>query len=89
MANHPSAEKRNRQRIIRTEGNRSVKGAVRTAVKKARLAIAGGDLKGASEQVALASRALAKAAAKRIIHPGSASRTTSRIQSQLAAISKA
>ena len=30
MANHPSAEKRNRQRIRRTERNRSVKGAVRT-----------------------------------------------------------
>lgn len=89
MANHPSAEKRNRQRIVQTEANRSVKGAVRTAVKKARQAIESGDQKAATEQVAAASRALAKAAAKRIIHPSSASRTTSRIQSQLSAIAKA
>jgi small subunit ribosomal protein S20 len=89
MANHPSADKRNRQRIVRTEANRSVKGSVRTAVKKARVAIAQGDEKAAAEQVALASKALAKAASKRIVHPGSASRTTSRIQSQLHAMRKA
>ena len=34
MANHASAEKRNRERIRRTERNRSIKGAVRTALKK-------------------------------------------------------
>jgi small subunit ribosomal protein S20 len=89
MANHPSAEKRNRQRIVQTDANRSVKGAVRTAVKKARLAIAQGDAQAASAPVAQASLALAKAASKRIIHPGSAARTTSRIQSQLHAIRKA
>jgi len=89
MANHPSAEKRNRQRVVRTEANKSVKGAVRTAVKKARLAIAKGDATSASEQVSLASRALARAASKRIVHKGAAARTTSRIQSQLAALSKA
>jgi len=89
MANHPSADKRNRQRIVKTEANRSVKGAVRTAVKKARLAIAQGDAQAAAEPVALASKALARAASKGIVHPGSASRTTSRIQSQLHAIRKA
>jgi small subunit ribosomal protein S20 len=89
MANHPSAEKRNRQRIVQTDANRSVKGAVRTAVKKARVAIAQGDAQAASEPVAQASLALAKAASKRVIHPGSAARTTSRIQSQLHAIRKA
>ena len=88
MANHPSAQKRNRQRIVRTEANRSVKGAVRTAVKKARLAIAQGDHKLATEQVASASRALARAASKRIIHEGNAARTTSRIQAQLHALQK-
>lgn len=89
MANHPSAEKRNRQRINRTEANKSVRGAVRTAVKKARQAIASGDANAASEQVAAASRALARAASKRIVHQGAASRTTSRIQSQLDALRKA
>ena len=89
MANHPSAEKRNRQRIIATESNRSVKGAVRTAVKKARQAIAQGDPNAASEPVAAASRALARAASKNVMHVGAAARTTSRIQSQLHALRKA
>ena len=40
MANHPSAEKRNRQRIKRTDRNRAAKSAVRTLVKRVRTAIA-------------------------------------------------
>jgi len=47
MANHPSAEKRNRQRIVRTERNRRVKGAVRTRWKKARAAVTSTGAKGA------------------------------------------
>ena len=62
MANHPSAEKRNRQRIESTNRNRAVKSAVRTAVKKARTAIAGGDSKKAADPVKAASQALARAA---------------------------
>jgi small subunit ribosomal protein S20 len=89
MANHPSAEKRNRQRVKRTEANKSIKGAVRTAVKKARQAIAQGDVKTATEQVSQASRALARASSKRIVNKGMASRTTSRIQSQLDGLRKA
>lgn len=39
MANHASAEKRNRQRIVRTERNRSGKSELRTELKKARTAV--------------------------------------------------
>jgi len=39
MANHASAEKRNRQRIKRTARNRAAKSTLRSAVKKARTAI--------------------------------------------------
>ena len=39
MANHASAEKRNRQRITKTERNRAGKSALRTDLKKARTAI--------------------------------------------------
>ncbi len=39
MANHASAEKRNRQRIKRTARNRAAKSAIRTEVKKARTTI--------------------------------------------------
>lgn len=84
MANHPSAEKRNRQRVVRTERNRAAKSTVRTAVKKARSAIATGDKTSAKTSVAEASKALATAAKKGVLHKRTASRTTSRIQSALA-----
>lgn len=86
MANHASAEKRNRQRIKRTVKNRAVTSSVRTAVKKARSAIAGGDAKAAQATVKAASLALAKAASKGVVHPRAASRVTSRIESALAKI---
>ena len=83
MANHPSAEKRNRQRIVRAQRNRSTLSALRTAVKQARQAIAGGAAEGARERVGQASRALAKAAQKGVIRPQTAARTTSRIHKAL------
>lgn len=83
MANHASAEKRNRQRIERTNRNRAVKSAVRTAVKKARAAIAGDPGKAAG-QVSTAVKALARAASKGVIPARSASRVTSRIEAALA-----
>jgi small subunit ribosomal protein S20 len=84
MANHPSAEKRNRQRVVRTERNKAAKSTVKTAVKQARSTIASGDKKSAREDVHAATKALAKAAKKGVLHPKTASRTTSRIQSALA-----
>ena len=74
MANHASAEKRDRQRVKRTERNRSVKGAVRTFVKKARtvLATAGAKKADAVVAVGIASRSLDKAASKGVVHPKTA-----------------
>jgi small subunit ribosomal protein S20 len=83
MANHPSAEKRNRQRLKRAERNKGVRSAVRSAVKKARAAIADGDAGAAKNEVRAAVRALARAASKGIVHVKAASRTTSRIESAL------
>ena len=79
MANHPSAEKRNRQRIVRTERNRALKSALRTTVKKARAAISAGDVKLAKPLVAAAESALARAASKGVIAKKSASRVTARL----------
>jgi len=87
MANHASAAKRNRQRIQRTERNRAVRSAVRSTVKKARAALQSGDHSVAAEQVTMASRALAKAVSKGVLHRNTAARTTSRIQSALAKLS--
>lgn len=89
MANHPSAEKRNRQRIVRTDRNRAATSALRTALKKARAAVAGGDAAKAKGSVATAEKALARAASKGVIHPRTAARTTSRIAKALAKSAKA
>jgi small subunit ribosomal protein S20 len=83
MAHHPSAEKRNRQRLVATERNTSVRSAVRTAVKKARIALGEGDAKAAEASVKLASQALAKAARKGVVHSRTASRKAGRIQAAL------
>jgi small subunit ribosomal protein S20 len=82
MANHPSAEKRNRQRVKRTLRNKGITSAVRTTLKKARSAIASGD-KAAAEKVREAVSALSKAASKGALHKKAASRTTARIRGAL------
>jgi small subunit ribosomal protein S20 len=78
MANIKSAEKRNRQRIKREAANRVVRGSTRTAVKKARLAIATND-PNAAEYVRLAEAALDKAASKGVLHSNNASRRKGRL----------
>lgn len=78
MANHPSAEKRNRQRIVRTERNRAAKSAVRTKLKAARAAIAA-DGTTAAAPVLTAIKALDRAAAKGVIHSKTASRKKARL----------
>lgn len=89
MANHPSAEKRNRQRVVRTERNRAAKSALRGTVKKARAAVTAGDAAKAKAGVGNAEKALARAASKGLIHPRTAARTTARIAKALAKSAKA
>jgi small subunit ribosomal protein S20 len=83
VANHPSAEKRNRQRIKRTDRNRAAKSAVRTLVKRVRLAIASKDKAAAKAALVTAVKALDKAATKGVVHDKAASRTVSRLSSQV------
>jgi small subunit ribosomal protein S20 len=79
VANHPSAEKRNRQRITRTERNRAQRSTVRTLVKKVRDAILAKDLAGAKSALATAIVALDKASTKGVLHARTASRRISRL----------
>jgi small subunit ribosomal protein S20 len=88
MANHASADKRNRQRITRTARNRSSRANVRTIVKKARTAIEGGDAAKAKDPVLTAAKALAKAASKGTVNKKTASRVTSRISAALSKLSR-
>jgi small subunit ribosomal protein S20 len=82
MANHASAEKRNRQRVQRTERNRAAKSALRTTVKKARLALKGTPQE-ATELVTAAVSALDRAASKGKIPAKRASRVKSRLAAAL------
>ncbi len=79
MATHPSAEKRNRQRITRTDRNRSVKTQYRTLVKKVREAVANGDHAAATTALKEAIPALDAAVTKGVLHRSSASRSISRL----------
>ena len=79
MANHPSAEKRNRQRIVRTNRNRAVLSAVRSHVKALRAAIKSSDKAAAKKALAVAVSALDRAASKGVIHRKAASRRIARL----------
>ena len=83
MANHPSAEKRNRQRIKRTIRNRAVKSSVRTHVKNVRAAIEAKDAKTAKEALKAATVAIDKASTKGVMAKETASRTVSRLSAQV------
>jgi small subunit ribosomal protein S20 len=86
VANHPSAEKRNRQRIKRTDRNRAAKSAVRTIVKRVRTALAAKDKAAATTALKSAVVALDKAATKGVVHEKAASRTISRLSAQVHAL---
>ena len=86
MANHKSAEKRNRQNAKRNARNRFVRSTVRTTIKKVRASVeVTASTEGASpdEAKALLVAAMKKidqAAAKGVIHKNQASRRISRLQ---------
>lgn len=83
MANHPSAEKRNRQRIVRTARNRAINSSVRTLVKRVRTALHAKDKEAASIALKAATKALDKAATKGAVHSKAASRTIARLSAQV------
>jgi small subunit ribosomal protein S20 len=87
MATHASAEKRNRQRITRTERNNALKSHVRKALKQAREAVA----QGSSEAAALVKGVhtlLDSAASKNVLPSKRASRLKSRLSLALAKTAK-
>ena len=88
MANHPSAEKRNRQRQKRINRNRAVSSTVRTLVKRVRTALHAKDKAAATTALHAATVALDKAATKGVVHPKAASRTISRLSAQVHGLSK-
>lgn len=79
MANHKSAEKRNRQNKIRNARNTHIRSTMRTYVKKVRTAVAEGDRENAQILLEKAVPCIDKAASKGVIHKATASRKISRL----------
>ena len=86
MANIKSQIKRNKQTLKRHERNKSVKSALRTAVRKFREAVVSGDKDAATALGRDASRMLDKAASKGIIHKNQAANRKSSIGKQSATL---
>lgn len=79
MANTKSAQKRNRQALKRRARNQAVRTQVKSAVKKAREALASKDPARAQEALRAATRTLDKAASKGVLHKKNASRRIARL----------
>lgn len=86
MANVESAKKRIRQTERRTQRNRHVRSTVRGCVKAVREAIKASDKKAAQSAFAEASRRIDMAVSKGVYHRNTASRSISRLASQIAAL---
>ena len=68
-----------RKAVVRRERNRSARSALRTVIKRARLAAAGTDPAAAAEAVKVASKKLDQSATKHLIHKNAAARLKSRL----------
>ena len=86
MANIKSQIKRNKQNHAAHERNKSVKSALKTAVRKFREAADSGDADQAKKAAADASRALDKAASKGVIHKNQAANRKSALNKQAASL---
>jgi small subunit ribosomal protein S20 len=79
VANHPSAEKRQRQSVKREARNRTVRTRVRTETKKMRKAIESGDQGAMKAQLGQTMKQLGKAASKGVLKKKTASRRIGRL----------
>ena len=79
VANHKSAEKRNRQNKVRNARNTHIRSTMRSYIKKIRIAIAEGDFNTAKTLLEKTVPYIDKAASKGVIHKATASRKISRL----------
>jgi small subunit ribosomal protein S20 len=87
MANHPSAEKRHRQTLIRTATNRSRVSRIRTFVKKVETAIATGDKDAARAAFKAAEPEMQRGVTKGVLHKNTVARKLSRLSAGIKALS--
>ncbi len=79
MANHKSAEKRNRQAQVRRQRNRANRSKMKTAIKNLNEAIESGNVEEAKTALSTAVPVIAKTASKGTIPKKNASRKISRL----------
>ena len=79
MANHKSAEKRNRQAQARRLRNRANRSRMKTAIRNLNTAIEGGNVEEAKAALAATVPVIAKTASKGTVHRKNASRKISRL----------
>lgn len=83
MANIKSAKKRIKVIETKTLRNRMIKSALKTAIKKFEVAIAGGNAEEAKTTFVGAVKALDMAASKGVVHKNKAARSKSRLSAKL------
>ncbi len=89
MAQHASALKRHRQSEKRRVRNKALKTQLRHAVRTVRASVDEKNATQAATTLATASRALAKAATKGVVHPNAAARKIARLSRAVNALPRA
>jgi len=79
VANHKSAEKRNRQNEIKRARNTHIRSTMRNLVKQVREAVTAGDKEAAQKTFEKAVPYISKTSTKGVIHKATASRKISRL----------
>ena len=88
MANTPSAKKRIRNTLRKTDINKSRRSRIKTFVRKVEDALESKDAKVAMESLKAAQPEIMRGVTKGIFHRNTASRKISRLSSRIKAISK-
>ncbi|MDR6198574.1 small subunit ribosomal protein S20 [Microbacterium sp. SORGH_AS428] len=86
MANIKSQIKRNKTNEKAHERNKAVKSELKTAVRRTREAVAGGDKAAAEKALVAATKKLDKAVSKGVIHKNQAANRKSAIAKQVSAL---
>ncbi|MDA3903869.1 MAG: 30S ribosomal protein S20 [Desulfuromusa sp.] len=80
MANHKSADKRNRQNAVKQARNAHIRSTMRNLVKHVREAVIAGDKEAAQAALAKALPYIDRTSTKGVIHKATASRKISRLK---------
>ena len=88
MANTPSAKKRVRQILRKTEVNKSRRSRIRTFIRNVEEAIESKNVEAAKDSLKLAQPEIMRGVTKGIFHKNNASRKISRLSARIKVISK-